>query len=391
MKAVRALGLQLGLPKPAVREACELADLTTATDRAAGTVHIDALHVAPPKAHWTPLKAPVPGLLVTGTLEPDRHARYLLRVPKDWNGRLVVAAASGVTGERTYDLYLSDWLLSRGYAFAATDKGVRSALVDDVILLPQTPESSVRRWAGRLEDLARAASAECEAARGRKPEHVYAAGLSNGGYVARKAAESSSGLFSGAVEVSGVLWRADAGGILRELPAALRAAKRPPFDEPALLKAGYPAFDAKWQPVVSWYRDMYWGAVLHLFLGDLDPDYQGRLEDYDLDGRPGARKAIEQFQNSGDLKVPLISIAGRQDWLIPCASHAEAYAQLVKRQGKGRLHELEVVEDAAHIDTNAELFPFISPLMPRLHAAFERLVARVEGPAPSLTSAQPRR
>lgn len=378
MKAVRALGLQLGLPKPAVREARELADLTTAPDRAAGTLHLDAQHVAPPKALWTALKAPVPGLLVTGTLPPDQHARYLLRVPRDWNGRLVVAAASGVTSERTYDLYLSDYLLSRGYAFAATDKGVRSALVDDVILLPQTPESSVRRWAPRLEDLARHAAAECEAARGRRPEFIYAAGLSNGGWIARKAAESASGLFAGAVEVSGVLWRADAGGLMRELPAALRATKKPPFDEPALSKAGFPAFDAKWQPVVGWYRDMYWGAVLHLFLGDLDPEYQGRLEDYELDSRPSARKAIEQFQNTGDLKAPLISVAGRQDWLIPCASHAEAYAALVKRQGKGRLHELEVVEDAAHIDTNADIFPFISPLMPRLHAAFERLVARVE-------------
>lgn len=378
MKAVRALGLQLGLPKPAAREARELPDLTTAPERAAGTLHPDALHVAPPKELWTPLPAPVPGLLVTGTLPPDQHARYLLRVPRDWNGRLVVAAASGVTSERTYDLYLSDFLLSKGYAFAATDKGVRSALVDDVILLPQTPECSVRRWAARLEDLARLASSECESARGRRPESVYAAGLSNGGFIARKAAESSSGLFAGAVEVSGVLWRAGAGGLLRELPAALRATKKPPFDERALLKAGFPAFDAKWQPVVTWYRDMYWGAVLRLFLGDLDPEYQGRLEDYDLDARPFARKAVEQFQNTGDLKVPLISLAGRQDWLIPCASHAEAYAELVKRQGKGRLHELEVVEDAAHIDTNAEMFPFIAPLMPRLHAAFERLVAHVE-------------
>lgn len=378
MKAVRALGLQLGLPKPAVREARELADLTTAPDRAAGTVHPDALHVAPPKPLWTALEAPVPGLLVTGTLPPDQHARFLLRVPRDWNGRLVVAAASGVTSERTYDLYLSDFLLSKGYAFAATDKGVRSALVDDVILIPQTPESSVRRWASRLEDLARLAAAECEAARARRPEAVYAAGLSNGGWVARKAAESSSGLFAGAVEVSGVLWRSGAGGIMRELPAGLRATKTPPFDEPALSKAGYPAFDAKWMPVVSWYRDMYWGAVLHLFLGDLDPEYSGRLEDYDLDARPSVRKAIEQFQNTGDLKVPLISIAGRQDWLIPCASHAEAYAELVRSRGRAPLHELEVVEDAAHIDTNADIFPFISPLMPRLHAAFERLVARVE-------------
>lgn len=360
MKAVRALGLQLGLPRVPQYAARELADLTTRVEREAGTVAPDALHIAPPKSYWTPLSAAIPGLLVEGTLPAEHQARFLLRIPKDWNGRLVCAASSGVTGERTYDLYLSDYLLSKGFAFAATDKGVRMGLVDDVILMPQTPETSVRRWAGRLEDLARFAVAECVKARGRKPERVYAAGLSNGGFVARKAAESSAGLFDAAIEVSGVLWRADAGNILRELPAALRK---------------LPAADAKWTPVVAWYRDTYWDAVLNMFIGDLDPGYNGEATAYDFDSRPEAKKAVESFQNTGDLKIPLVSIAGRQDWLIPCASHAEAYAALVKKAGKSALHTLEVVEDASHIDTNAELFPFIKPLMPRLHAAFEKLAA----------------
>ncbi len=389
MKAVRALGLQLGLPRVPVYAARETEDLTTRAERAANSVHLDAQHIAPPKSFWTPLPKAVPGLLVEGTLAPDHHARYLLRVPKDWNGRLVVAAASGVTGERTYDLYLSDYLLSKGYAFAATDKGVHLGLVDDVIVIPQTPESSLRRWAGRLEDLAVAASAECAKARGKKPAYVYAAGLSNGGYVARKAAESSSGLFAGAIEVSGVLWRADAGNILRELPAALRAAVAAPFDRKALAAAGYPAFDAKWEPVVAWYRDMYWSAVLHMFIGDLDPTYAGEAERYDFSARPAAIEAVRAFENTGDLKVPLVSIAGRQDWLIPCASHAEAYAALIRKAGKSALHTLEVVEDAAHIDTNAETFPFIAPLMPRLHAAFDALTVRVES-ATAPSSPRPR-
>lgn len=373
MKAVRALGLQLGLPRVTQYVAREVPDLTTRAERAPSAVHPDALHIAPPKSFWTPLPRAVPGLLVEGTLPPDHHARYLLRVPAEWNGRLVVAAASGVTGERTYDLYLSDFLLSKGYAFAATDKGVRLGMVDDVIVIPQTPDTSLRRWAGRLEDLARIAAVECAKARGKEPAFVYAAGLSNGGFVARKAAESDSGLFDAAIEVSGVLWRADAGNILRELPAALRATAAAPFDRKALAAAGYPAFDAKWEPVVAWYRDMYWSAVLHMFIGDLDPDYSGPAEGYDFSARPAALEAVRSFENTGDLKIPLVSIAGRQDWLIPCASHAEAYAALVKKAGKSALHTLEVVEDAAHIDTNAEAFPFITPLMPRLHAAIEKL------------------
>lgn len=363
MKAVRTLGLQLGLPRVPRYAARDVDDLTTRAERAAKTVHPDALHVAPPESFWTTLPKAVPGLLVEGTLPADHHARFLLRIPEDWNGRLICAAASGVTSERTYDLYLSDYLLKHGYAFAATDKGVRLGLVDDVILIPQTPEASVRRWAGRLEDLARLAIAECEKARGKKPDFVYAAGLSNGGFIARKAAESSAGLFHAAIEVSGVMWREDAGNLLRELPAALRV---------------HPATDAKWAPVVTWYRDTYWEAVLRMFIGDLDPGYAGAVEAYDFDSRPEAREAVAGFQNTGDLKIPLVSIAGRQDWLIPCASHAEAYAALVKKAGKSALHSLEIVENAAHIDTNAEIFPFIAPLMPRLHAAFEALATRIE-------------
>lgn len=381
MKAVRALGLSLGLPRAPVHNAREVADLTTRPDRASNAVHPDALHIAPPKSYWTPLPDPVPGLLVEGTLAPDHHARYLLRVPAAWNGRLVCAAASGVTGERTYDLYLSDYLLEHGYAFAATDKGVRLGMVDDVIVVPQSEDYSLRRWAGRLEDLARAAVAECAKARGKAPDFVYAAGLSNGGYVARKAAESPTGLFHGAIEVSGVLWRADAGNLLRELPAALRATAVPPFSRKALAAAGYPDLDSKWEPVAAWYRETYWDAVLAMFIGDLDPGYAGAPEDYDLDARPAAQAAVRELQNTGDLKVPLVSIAGRQDWLIPCASHAEAYAALVKKAGKSALHELHVVEDAAHIDTNAETFPFVVPLMPRLHAAFAALASRVESSA----------
>ncbi len=375
MKAVRALGLQLGLPRAPKYAAREMDDLTTRAERKAKAVHPDALHIAPPESFWTPLPDAVPGLLVEGTLAPDHHARFLLRIPKAWNGRLVCAAASGVTSERTYDLYLSDYLLKHGYAFAATDKGVRLGMVDDVILIPQGEEYSVRRWAGRLEDLARAAVAECVKARGKRPDFTYAAGLSNGGFVARKAAESPSRLFDAAIEVSGVMWRADAGGLLRELPAMLRVP---------------PAVDAKWAPVVAWYRDTYWDAVLNMFIGDLDPDYTGRPETYDLDSRSVARAAIQTFENTGDLKAPLVSIAGRQDWLIPCRGHAEAYASLVGRAGKSALHELIIVEDAAHIDTNAETFPFVVPLMPRLHAAFAALASRVESEATEPSSRRPR-
>jgi len=355
----RAYAFRVDLPRePGLVEA-DLDDLTTN----ARPPSEDALHIAPPKALWTKVAKPVPGLLFTGALPPENRARFLLRVPRDWNGRLVVGAASGITDETTYDLYFSDYLVSRGYAFAATDKGVRRAVIDgDTVVMPMTPESSVRRWAGRLETLVETARELILRRMGASPERVYAVGLSNGGFVARRAAEL--GFVDGAVEISGVLWRADKGNLMRELPA--------------LLRDGFPGVDAKWKPLEDLYRLVYWESSLGVFVSDLDPSYQGALVDYDLDTRPAALAVIKEFENTGDLKAPLISISGRHDFLIPCAGHAEAYRDLVRSRGKADLHRLVFEENAAHIDTNAEAFPFVTPLMPRAHAAFDELVSWVE-------------
>lgn len=363
MSVLRSFAFRVELPRtPGIVET-DLPDLTTAPQREAGTLAADAVNIAPPKKHWTPVPKPVPGTFVTGNLPPENRARFLLRVPRDWNGRLVVAASPGVTEETSYDLYFSDRLLSLGYAFAVTDKGVRRAVLDgDTLVMPMTPESSVRRWAGRLETLVETAREILLRRRGLAPERVYAVGVSNGGFVARRAAEL--GFVDGAVDISGVLWRADKGNLLRELPA--------------LLRAGLPSVDAKWKPVADLYRLFFWESSLGVFVSDLDPSYQGALPDYDLDSRPEALAAIRELQNTGDLKAPLISISGRQDFLVPCASHAESYGDLARSRGKADLHRLVLVDDAAHIDTNAEAFPFITPLMPRAHAAFDDLVAWVE-------------
>lgn len=386
MSVIRSFAFQADLPRNPVLDERDVPDLTTRAARAAGTVAPDALHIAPPKELWTKLDAAVPGRLVSGTVPDDHHARFLLRLPEKWNGRLVVAAASGITDENTYDLYFSDYLVSRGYAFAATDKGVRRTVLDGTtVMMPMIPETSVTRWASRLEALA--AHAKGLAARhfGRAPEKTYAVGLSNGGFIARRAAESASGLFDGALEISGVLWRADRDSLLRELPAALRATKKEPWDLAALDKLGF-AGGGQWDSVLALYRLAYWEASLGIFLADLDPEYDGALEDYDLDARPASVRArIEGFQNTGELRVPLVSLAGERDYLISCSGHARAYEDLVRSRGKSALHRMKYFPESAHIDTSAETFPFVEPLMPRAHEAFDELVAWVERtPAPAL-------
>src|SRR5688572_11024312 len=75
-----------------------LADLTTAPQRAANTVHADARVVAPALPdQWTPITAAVPGVLVQGNL----------------NG----------------DIIISDFVLQRGYAYAAQNKGMQNAVL----------------------------------------------------------------------------------------------------------------------------------------------------------------------------------------------------------------------------------------------------------------------
>ncbi|MEK7234440.1 MAG: hypothetical protein AAB268_11535 [Elusimicrobiota bacterium] len=377
MSIPRAYAFRVDLPRePEIVEA-DLADLTTAPQREGATLEADALHIAPSKRLWTPLPMAVPGMLVMGTLPPENRARFLLRVPRNWNGRLVVAAASGIADENTYDLYFSDYLLSKGYAFASTDKGVRRAVIDgDTVVMPMTPESSVLRWAGRLETLASTARGILLRRRGAEPARVYAVGLSNGGFVARRAAEM--GFVDGAVDVSGVLWRADKGNLLRELPALLRATTREPWDQDAIARAGFPRVDEKWKPLCDLYKSIYWESALGLFLSDLDPSYGDAPADYDLDKRPQALAAIRKFENTGDLKSPLISVAGRHDYLLSCAGHAETYSALVRARGKSDLHRLVIEDDAAHIDANADAFPFVTPLMPHAHSAFDELVAWTE-------------
>lgn len=379
MSLIRAYGFRVDVPPKPVLDERALPDLTTRAARETGTLASDALHIAPPKSLWTPLEAPVPGRLFSGTLPADHHARFLLRLPENWNGRLVVAAASGITDENTYDLYFSDFLVSRGYAFAATDKGVRRTILDGTTaLMPMIPEASLSAWAGRLESLAAHARALIARRAGREPEKTYAVGLSNGGYVARRAAESASGLFDGALEISGVLWRADRGNLLRELPAALRATKGAAWDGAALKALGFDA-DARWEPVRAFYRAAYWEASLGLFIQDLDPAYDGPVEDYDLDTRPAdVHRRLEALQNTGDLKVPLISLSGEKDYLISCAGHARAYEDLTRSRGKAALHRIKYFPESSHIDTNAEMFPFVAPLMPRAHEAFLELAAWAE-------------
>ena len=67
----------------------------------------------------------VPGLQLNARIasDPQGQARFLLRLPDDWNGRLVVAGASGTRSEFNGDFAWSDYVVQKGYAYASQNKG----------------------------------------------------------------------------------------------------------------------------------------------------------------------------------------------------------------------------------------------------------------------------
>jgi len=73
-----------------------------------------------------PTTQAVPGVQVEGWFadDPMGEARFVLRFPDDWNGKLVVAGASGTRSEYNGDWAWSDYLLPKGYAYASQNKGV---------------------------------------------------------------------------------------------------------------------------------------------------------------------------------------------------------------------------------------------------------------------------
>src|SRR5467141_2144012 len=99
----------------------ESPDLTTANPNT--TPANNSIPGLPPFA-FTPVTDP--GVQINARIASDSQgeARFLLRLPDDWNGRLVVAGASGTRSEFNGDFAWSDYVVQKGYAYASQNKGV---------------------------------------------------------------------------------------------------------------------------------------------------------------------------------------------------------------------------------------------------------------------------
>ncbi|NUU24854.1 MAG: tannase/feruloyl esterase family alpha/beta hydrolase, partial [Streptomycetaceae bacterium] len=124
-------GRTVRVPGAERQQAARLNDLTTVGTAATGhTVPVDWANL---HASGTAEPAPVPGLQIDGCfpaatgLNPhhgwDHDAQFVLRLPDEWNGGLVVTGAPGIRRQYATDRLICDGVLTAGYAYAATDKG----------------------------------------------------------------------------------------------------------------------------------------------------------------------------------------------------------------------------------------------------------------------------
>jgi len=99
---------------------------------------------------------------------------------------------------------------------------------------------------------------------------------------------------------------------------------------------------------------------------------------------------MADFATTGDVKAPLITLAGTMDSLLPIDHHARAYARKVeaaradddhgkaKEDEKKRPYRLYEVQNGNHIETYQDGFPQLELIMPHAQKAFELLVDQVE-------------
>ncbi|MFB9391906.1 3-hydroxybutyrate oligomer hydrolase family protein [Streptomyces coeruleoprunus] len=366
------------------RVAC-LGELTTAGTVASG--HTDPADWAGLTPRDLPTPSGVPGVQIDGWF-PDtsttntnhglhQDAQFVIRLPDRWNGGLVVSGTPGNREQYANDRAIADWVLARGYAFAATDKGnTGPGFHHD----GERPGDAIAEWHTRLTQLTRATRAVVAQRYHRPPARTLVTGMSNGGYLVRWQLENHPELYDGGVDWEGALWRADGPNLLTFLPPALRhypahAAGGPGAGDAtrALHAAGYPEGSEFLWP---YHHQVYWGLTQRLYRQELDPGYDGASEaDYDYAARPAeVREAVGRIALTGRIGKPLVTVHGTLDVLLPIGQDSDVYAAMVRGAGRGSLHRYYRVEGATHTDGLVDAFPGrLRPLVPCHRSAFTAL------------------
>jgi hypothetical protein len=388
------------------------------------TPQTDRSVIAPDAANKTPITKVVPGIQLNARIasDPQGQARFLLRLPDTWNGRLVVAGASGTRREFNGDFAWSDYVLQEGYAYASQNKGVLNLALSTAAdplacrLNPTTPVfvhffdndpgQQFSRWADFMAQGAQLAQQGARSHYGRGPQRTYAVGTSNGGYQVRRAVESYPELFDGGVDWEGTFVDEHAPNLLTDLPAGVL--NFPDYTTSGfsatstaaanIRAAGYPpdivsGLNSLW----GLYNAQFWEVTQCQWQKRLDPTYNTYVDGtgtYNYVARLSVSDVgaqLNDFATTGRIQRPLITVAGTMDGLLPIDHHARAYARKVAKhqgdhddghgghdddgQAQYRLYE---VQNGNHIETFKLTFGQLEFIEPHAQQAFDLLADSVE-------------
>jgi hypothetical protein len=402
------------------------------------TPRTDAMAVSPDAPARTPIRGPVPGVQVTGAMADDIDARWVLRIPEHWNGKIVVGVPGGLRSEFMGDYIFSDFVVQEGYAYASTNKGTLNFFFTEPVtdslacrLSPPTaatsaafvhfyiaePNDTITEWFRRTREVTELARAAVAAYQERAAERTYLMGISNGGHVVRRLLAESPELYDGGIDWEGVYWAPGGPHILIDLPAALRPYRDYVFSgfnrasaaHQAIIAAGYPP-DIRANPptpansfspiVGSLYEthaNNYWDVTACVFAKELDPAYDGEPQDYDYAARRQEfhlSPRLGKISTAGSIAKPLITVHGTMDALLPINRHARPFRDGVVAAGKGELHRLYEVQNGNHIERYRQSccnFTQLEFLQPHVHDSFNRLVGWIErGIVPPASQCVPR-
>src|SRR5918995_5388556 len=201
---------EVQVPGAEFQEAACLADLTTTGTQESG--HTNPKDWEGLNAKETDNPNEVSGLQIDGYFpddsrtntnnEYDHDSQFVLRLPDEWNGKLVITGASGNRPQYGNDFIISDWLLDRGYAFASTDKGNTG---EQFYETGENPGDAIVEWNYRVEELTRASKTVVERYYGQGPRFTYITGISNGGYLVWLAPGETPGPYHGGGGLGGKL------------------------------------------------------------------------------------------------------------------------------------------------------------------------------------------
>src|SRR4051794_36488293 len=203
----------------------------------------------------------------------NHDAQFVIRMPRHWNGGLVVAGPPGIRRQYASDVIISDFVLAKGYAYASTDKGNSGPML---FTDGEQPGDVIAEWHTRVTELTVAAKDVLAQRYHREPRRTYIAGFSAAGYLARWQLENQPGLYDGGVAWSGVLMTPDR-NLLSYLPTALRhypeyAATGSPEAHRALLDAGFPSgSETTW----AYSYQTFWDPFQRILREEIDPTYDG--------------------------------------------------------------------------------------------------------------------